>query len=1006
MTTNRITRCLIVLLNSWAVHVALAGSVPEIHQSINVVLVAIGSDSSGKSLGDGDWKQWQTESPKLLSALEKEAGFVRGDASHPIPEANLFAFACADRGLGESQTPALLQERLVEIFGATHCPSLLVFWLKKDSAAALAYYDGKVETLKASLSILENTIHATSRQMADFVNNRGQCFPPYVLASHQGMIAERNFDDLITEGQRREILSVLAVQDLSVQQVTEENVNKLLPTGATIQTVVIDIPGIESQGETRPGGWGKVLIGSDAFAQHNVQHEGVLGGNFQKAELGTTTILPHDWNASQAGKVLSPVLGDLSAGKNVYVKIDQNMKLETYLTTGKLDEGKWVVSVGNALIDRIHEINPDAHIIINAHSKGTIDALNLNLKHVSSVIIASPRESLAEVTKVVTANPDTKFTVIVGDRDLPHGLEPGFMKLDKPNAQVINLKSGSWIPTEVHGQVTDPSFKGTFEVQAAGRLQTVIGTLGQVYKDSWASSFVAPNHGAANTGFRTLANAPDMRPDKAPLPQVPDRKVYYLSRNQFFGGSSPPGPPGGGSGRDWPPGGGGSGVPVLASSRFTGPSARALDSIFPLTSRMPYQMASANVRPGGILFAPELEIVADTTGLTASRAEQAIAAVKGKAGGEFTTTNGEHFIAVKQPGSAKLFQVRAGRFHLMETDLEIVGGNGTGASLSRYYDSGDTNASELGQGWSFLPFSLRVGSTTKAGKNGIEVASKPLLIDRERGIEIAYQMFKPNDAESASTANDAMPTYVATQPGIQPFLAVTIEGGYTLTYAHGFQIGFDKNGRLEWMGRNEDERVRYTFEGNRLMRIASATSEIRLKYNANSRLTNAETVDGRNIVYQMNNDGRLAAIEIAGRPVKSFGYAYDGRLKNVEKSAEDGTNQIVVENTYDNLGRMLVHRTQAGGWSCKYDDAVGCAVTTDVSGKSTTHYYDGNSQLVASGISPKNMRLFNYDVYGRVIQVAEGELLNDPSKGERPKFRVLKILSDLTQTQTTKANKG
>src|SRR5205085_983237 len=90
--------------------------------------------------------------------------------------------------------------------------------------------------------------------------------------------------------------------------------------------------------------------------------------------------------------------------------------------------------------------------------------------------------------------------------------------------------------------------------------------------------------------------------------------------------------------------------------------------------------------PGGILFWPDLEIVADASGLTAARVEQVVTAVKGKTGAEFSI-EGQQYIAVKAPGSQKLFKVTAGRFRLKHQDLCVRSTSGVDLVLSRYYDS-------------------------------------------------------------------------------------------------------------------------------------------------------------------------------------------------------------------------------------------------------------------------------------------------------------------------------
>ena len=61
------------------------------------------------------------------------------------------------------------------------------------------------------------------------------------------------------------------------------------------------------------------------------------------------------------------------------------------------------------------------------------------------------------------------------------------------------------------------------------------------------------------------------------------------------------------------------------------------------------------IKPGGILFCPELEIVADASGMTAAKAEKAVAAVSGKAGGEFRFEE-QQYIAAKAPGLPSCFK--------------------------------------------------------------------------------------------------------------------------------------------------------------------------------------------------------------------------------------------------------------------------------------------------------------------------------------------------------------
>jgi YD repeat-containing protein len=90
---------------------------------------------------------------------------------------------------------------------------------------------------------------------------------------------------------------------------------------------------------------------------------------------------------------------------------------------------------------------------------------------------------------------------------------------------------------------------------------------------------------------------------------------------------------------------------------------------------------------------------------------------------------------------------------------------------------------------------------------------------------------------------------------------------------------------------------------------------------------------------------------------------------------------------------MLSQQGPAGFWKFRYDDNIGVAVFTEPSGNEVSYYYDGKQQLLAYGSSRKDMTLFNYDVTGRIFQVATGELLNEPSGNERPRFKVTKMVT-------------
>jgi hypothetical protein len=369
-----------------------------------------------------------------------------------------------------------------------------------------------------------------------------------------------------------------------------------------------------------------------------------------------------------------------------------------------------------------------------------------------------------------------------------------------------------------------------------------------------------------------------------------------------------------------------------------------------------------------------------------------VAAVKGKAGGEFRH-EGQTYIAVKAPGSAKLFQVMAGRFRLKHQDLSMHAVSGADLVLVRYYDSGSAEVSALGKGWTFQPFSLRIGQTAKTGKGTIAFGKRPVLIDNERCAEMAYQVEIAEEAQLGPAGESDLPQYKPVSSSYQPYLEAQTNGGYTVTFAHGLRAAFNADGRLEWMGMSETNRTHYIYESGRLARAAGSGGAIVLKYDPTGRLQEAVAPDGKRVMYVVKATSGLT--EVSGGADGSFAFEYgdDGRVATVETIQGDGKRSLVVRNTYDSKGRMLSQQGPAGFWKFRYDDNIGVAVFTEPSGNEVSYYYDGKQQLLAYGSSRKDMTLFNYDVTGRIFQVATGELLNEPSGNERPRFKVTKMVT-------------
>jgi len=409
--------------------------------------------------------------------------------------------------------------------------------------------------------------------------------------------------------------------------------------------------------------------------------------------------------------------------------------------------------------------------------------------------------------------------------------------------------------------------------------------------------------------------------------------------------------------------------------------------------------------PAGVLLDPDLTVVLDKSGLTSELAAKAVAAVRGKSAGAEFAHAGKKYIAVKTPGTKKLFQVPVGKYHVCYTDVPLVAQRGALLQLTRYYDSASSQASALGNGWSLLPFSLRIGQRNKTESGQAEVAAKPTLIDWQAGAELTYHLMRANSPTTQPAEKNVIARYRKVSSSLQPDLEARRDGGYLASFANRFQIAFDRNGRLQWMGRSEKDRVEYIFKGKRLMEIRGGVGNISMVYDKQGRLSGAKSPARQEVKYVLDSSGRLVSVSGSESGSCVFTYGTDGRLATVNATRDKQKPDLLVANTYDKKGRMLTHRMPRGQWRFSYDDDIGCAIVTDPSGKHTSHYYDACRRLVAYGSSKDQMTLFNYDITGRILQVAVAKMLNDPSKGERPRFKVSEIVAPMPSSEKKKGKK-
>lgn len=965
---------------------------------LNVMLVALEApkgDSAGEQVTFDDWRYWEVQAPGLVDYLTAEAGLVKAAKEATPADACAMAVNVADGEQG-GFPPERIDECADTFTMATGRPSLVVLWLPK-SGSTWALLHGMdalplSKRIEAARRLDQATACLPSRTGLQLV------MPPCLLSVSGAVSGERLEQSLGPDYRARigHIVSALEYQIAYHQTKPESGFGATAPGTATAQLssessskVVIDIPGINDTGASRPPKWAEVFMGKNEYERFNVRH---AGSGKLPDEPGTTILLPKGWVPDAKGiQYLEPIFAAKRAGKYIYVKVDQNIGTFKYFGDMFDSEGRtWSVPVANFLASEIKKMDSGVEVYANLHSKGTVDGISLDWKHFDGAVVASPRNAQPDWQKVVDANRSTRFLFISGDRDLPHdAIGPGYLNMTGDNVTVANLKTSSANPLRVHGEVTDPTLRGVFDIKRGSALQKgVDGSISditrvslmptksalaprpglaeavRVHKQHGAEDYDISKHGIGSntprdyngTIFRIPStNAPDsMTPKKPDPPYRSDLKKpddYYP-------------PPWGGPGRIGPIGGdppppdrGGS---PSSFSRFQGPNSDLMRRMFPTLDKIPYgkvPMFSARP-PGGVLFAPEIEIVIGKDGFT-SEIERKVTDVlaEGEANSAPVTIDNKKMVAARVPGSRKLFEVKTGYFYFTPE-------RGTGEMMVAY-SSGVTLDVGLGRGWSVAPFCIQV----REGEPRAE------LVDFMGGTRYHYTV--PARTEGGPSEIVWGKVLSSLQPTV-----VQIPDGYRTEFADGRTIRFDAEGRMlmEQMG----DRILRSYE----------YSEGKLTSVQLEGAVHPVTIHGASISVQDEGGtvacniegGRIVSLDI-GKTKLLFEYGMQGWLA---KAVTDG--RPIFDNEYERGGQLVAQRTALGRTEYGYNHWLGKFTVHPEDGGNKVFFYDLNQRLIAYGSDPKQMTLLNYDARGCLFQVAVGEHINADEERGRPRFRVKELL--------------
>jgi len=418
-----------------------------------------------------------------------------------------------------------------------------------------------------------------------------------------------------------------------------------------------------------------------------------------------------------------------------------------------------------------------------------------------------------------------------------------------------------------------------------------------------------------------------------------------------------------------------------------------LNNIFPVLSKMSYYnktSTSSLNKPGGILFFPKLEIVVDESGFVDSKTKKAISAVKNGVGGDFSYKN-QKYIAVKMPNvNNKSLKFNIGKYRRSDKDIALKTINNNQFKIFRFYDSYNSDRKLcIGNGWTIIPYELYI-KKKKRIKNK-KIGRTITLMDRKKNYEIKYKLDISKNSKFNNKKYIAM--YTSSMPVLHPTLLADKNGEYQIFFDHECKLIFDSKGRLKNEQAKEYD-ISYFYNRNKLRKIMSSNNNFLVLKDdeINNKIDIMDHSGLKLITYKLDHSGNLISVDSQYSKFK-FEYDLNNRLETVIKIKSESVEQIIVQNKYDNLGRMIRHASQSNSIIYDYNDKSR-SVTVTKNNKKTIYVYNLNSKLMAYGDSIKNLKLLNYDTNGRVIQIAKGVLIGSSLDNENPKFQVTKVLSE------------
>ncbi|HEX3745808.1 MAG TPA: RHS repeat-associated core domain-containing protein [Bryobacteraceae bacterium] len=262
-----------------------------------------------------------------------------------------------------------------------------------------------------------------------------------------------------------------------------------------------------------------------------------------------------------------------------------------------------------------------------------------------------------------------------------------------------------------------------------------------------------------------------------------------------------------------------------------------------------------------------------------------------------------------------------GNYYSSQIDL-AVRGRGLNFQFTRYYNSLDSYAGPMGNGWTHT-FNAFLTNNTQTGQVNVKQSNGSVM--------------------SFSAIGGGV--YVPQTVGVADILSEVADGTFTLTRKNQTVLTFSSAGRLTSIQDRNGNTLTLTYSSGNLSSLSDTGGRMyTFSYDGNNHLISLLDPLGRIIRYAYDAAGNLVSSQNALGGTTQFAYDTNNRMT----SATDPRGVVYVQNTYDSQGRVTVQKNgKSAATTFAYNTpATNITSITDPLGSVTQHVYDNSLRIV------------------------------------------------------------